>query len=96
MTRVSYFVALLLGIGIYLGIRNLAFRNSAACMYLKTSDSINLCYEWRSVKNPKGYLVLLHMMPATKESWDTFAKKMQREGYASVAIDLRGHGESDG
>jgi len=37
----------------------------------------------------------LHMMPATKESWRTFAETMQGRGYTSLAIDLRGHGQSE-
>jgi esterase/lipase len=36
------------------------------------------------------------MMPADKESWNEFAGFMQEAGYESLAIDLRGHGESDG
>jgi len=38
--------------------------------------------------------LLLHMMPATKESWNDFASIIQKNGYAALAIDLRGHGES--
>jgi dienelactone hydrolase len=34
------------------------------------------------------------MMPATKESWNEFASIIQINGYAALAIDLRGHGES--
>lgn len=38
--------------------------------------------------------LLLHMMPATRESWNEFASIIQNNGYAALAIDLRGHGES--
>jgi alpha-beta hydrolase superfamily lysophospholipase len=34
------------------------------------------------------------MMPATKESWDSIAGKLLQRGYASLAFDQRGHGES--
>ncbi|MDI6717562.1 MAG: alpha/beta fold hydrolase [Patescibacteria group bacterium] len=44
--------------------------------------------------NPKGWLVLTHMMPAVKESWEDLANELQVEEYESLAIDLRGHGES--
>jgi len=40
------------------------------------------------------YAILLHMMPATKESWEAFAEKLQTAGYTTIAIDERGHGES--
>jgi len=39
-------------------------------------------------------VVLLHMMPAAKESWDEFASVLHKEGWSVLAIDLRGHGES--
>ncbi|MBX4198088.1 alpha/beta hydrolase [Candidatus Parcubacteria bacterium] len=41
-------------------------------------------------------LVLLHMMPATKESWNVCAEAFNKVGYDVLAIDLRGHGESGG
>ncbi len=39
-------------------------------------------------------ILLLHMMPAAKESWNDFAKALNQEGFSVLAIDLRGHGES--
>jgi pimeloyl-ACP methyl ester carboxylesterase/predicted small secreted protein len=39
-------------------------------------------------------VLLLHMMPSTKESWNDLAPKLQRAGFSVLAIDLRGHGES--
>ena len=39
-------------------------------------------------------VLLLHMMPATKESWNVFADALNKEGMTVLAIDLRGHGES--
>ncbi len=38
--------------------------------------------------------LLVHMRPATKESYKELAKFLQEKGYSSLAIDLRGHGES--
>jgi esterase/lipase len=38
--------------------------------------------------------LLLHMMPATKESWRDFAEKLASHNLSSCAIDLRGHGVS--
>jgi len=38
--------------------------------------------------------LLLHMMPAAKESWDEFAGLLLGAGFTVLAIDLRGHGES--
>lgn len=65
-------------------------------MKLKTSDDIEIIgdfYPASDVENaPAG--VLLHMLPATKESWKDFARKLNQEGFQCLAIDLRGHGES--
>jgi len=39
--------------------------------------------------------LLLHMMPAIKESWSSFANVLLSQGFKIIlAIDLRGHGES--
>ncbi|TSC63142.1 MAG: alpha/beta hydrolase fold protein, partial [Parcubacteria group bacterium Athens0416_74] len=60
---------------------------------LKTEDNLDIVGLYYPSPASKGVL-LLHMMPATKESWNEFAPKLQSEGYQVLAIDLRGHGES--
>jgi len=65
-------------------------------MHLVTSDKVKIAYKLYEVKNSDGWLILTHMMPAAKESWREFAVAAQKMGYESIAIDLRGHGESDG
>ena len=49
-----------------------------------------------AVNSPKGWLLMAHSMPETKESWNIFASDMQKFGYESLAFDLSGYGESDG
>ncbi len=39
-------------------------------------------------------VILLHMMPEDRSSWTMFAPELVARGYASLAIDERGHGES--
>lgn len=41
-------------------------------------------------------LLLLHMLGSDRESWREFALDGQRQGYSSLALDIRGHGESGG
>lgn len=43
--------------------------------------------------NPQG-VILLHMMPATRTSWNTFAELLNQHGYHVLTFDLRGHGDS--
>lgn len=63
---------------------------------LITSDGIEISGEfWPAEANaPAG--IILHMMPATKDSWKDFSRKLNNEGFQCLAIDLRGHGESAG
>lgn len=41
-------------------------------------------------------VLLLHMMPATKDSWIQLANRLFHRGMNVLAIDLRGHGDSGG
>lgn len=63
----------------------------------QTSDHVKIAAEYYSApsSSPKG-IVLAHMMPATKESWQEFATELQQVNFHVLAIDLRGHGESGG
>ncbi|OGL62612.1 hypothetical protein A3C09_02050 [Candidatus Uhrbacteria bacterium RIFCSPHIGHO2_02_FULL_47_44] len=61
---------------------------------LKTVDNIEIVGIYRTPPDATHAAILLHMMPATKESWDAFSTALEEVGYASLAIDLRGHGES--
>jgi alpha-beta hydrolase superfamily lysophospholipase len=63
---------------------------------LTTSDNIRIAGHWYPVAEPRGWALLLHMMPATKESYGNLAEELQRRNVASLAIDFRGHGESQG
>jgi len=38
--------------------------------------------------------LFLHMMPATRQSWSALADRLAGDGFATLAIDMRGHGES--
>ncbi len=58
-----------------------------------TSDGITIVADYYP-SSGKRFALLLHMMPATKESWRPFAEKLVVAGYAVLAIDERGHGES--
>ncbi|MFH1405565.1 MAG: alpha/beta fold hydrolase [Patescibacteria group bacterium] len=60
---------------------------------LTTSDQIEIIGDYYLSEGNK-FAILLHMMPATKESWVEFAPKLVEKGYTCLAIDERGHGES--
>ncbi len=59
-----------------------------------TADGVEIAGVFTPVPNARGTALLLHMMPAAKESWAAFSDLLAARGIASLAIDLRGHGES--
>ena len=61
---------------------------------LTTSDEITIKADFFPEKTNKA-VVLLHMYQNKKESWDFFIDSLRKEGYNVLAIDFRGHGESD-
>lgn len=66
---------------------------------IKTSDNVNVVGNFYPPAAPDVSMlpgvILLHMMPATKESWRGLAQKLNSAGFQCLAIDLRGHGESE-
>lgn len=59
-----------------------------------TEDGVMIVGEHREGSAGGPAALLLHMMPATKESWRALAEALSARGFATLAIDLRGHGES--
>lgn len=59
-----------------------------------TTDGVAIAGEYLAGQVGGPAALLLHMMPATKESWRPFAVRLQAAGFSVLAIDLRGHGES--
>ncbi len=70
-------------------------QNSISTITLTTTDNTRIVGDYYHGSTSAGVL-LLHMMPATRESWDDIALKFQDHGFHVLAIDLRGHGESEG
>lgn len=58
-----------------------------------TEDGVKIIGEYWDANTTKAIL-LLHMMPATKESWHVITNDLNKQGYKVLTIDLRGHGES--
>ena len=63
-------------------------------IFLTTKDGVKIVANLYPAELPMGWIVFSHMMPAAKESWNDLAEQFCGAGYESVAVDLRGHGES--
>lgn len=62
---------------------------------ITTSDGVQLAADVYGKGGNGPQALLLHMMPATKESWRPFVPLLLDRGFVRVlAIDLRGHGGS--
>jgi pimeloyl-ACP methyl ester carboxylesterase len=62
----------------------------------ETADGVSIAGSWSAPEGSRVSVLLLHMWPSTKESWEPFQVLLAERKIASLAIDLRGHGESSG
>ncbi len=60
----------------------------------KTLDNVHIVGNWSPSPTTIGLAILLHMMPLDRKSWSSFQDVLRRHNIASLAIDMRGHGES--
>ena len=61
---------------------------------ITASDGVEIVADFYDSNSTSGVL-LVHMMPATKESWNAFAQQLQKNNFKALAIDLRGHGKTE-
>ena len=62
---------------------------------LKTDDNINIKATFYKGKGDMPSIILLHMLGRSRSDWNELGIELQKLGYNAVAIDLRGHGQSD-
>jgi pimeloyl-ACP methyl ester carboxylesterase len=60
----------------------------------KTVDDVQIVADWVTSPTTAGAVILLHAFPLARQSWAAFQRALALRGLASLAIDLRGHGES--
>lgn len=64
---------------------------------LRTQDGVNIAASFYAPpKSGAAGVVLVHMVGRNRGDWADLAGELQAAGYAVLAIDLRGHGESGG
>lgn len=68
----------------------------AQMVEFSTKDNMVIIGDFYEADGSGAAALLLHMMPADRKSWVDFAASLEKVGLSSLAIDLRGHGESQG
>jgi dienelactone hydrolase len=64
---------------------------------LRTTDGISLAATWyEPAAGPAPAVILVHMLQRSRKDWDSVGSRLASEGIGALAIDLRGHGESQG
>lgn len=72
-------------------------RPPAGTTMLTTSDGVQLSMQVTEPNGaPKGILVLAHSLGGSKADWADFVSVANGQGYATVAFDFRGNGDSQG
>lgn len=66
-------------------------------VHLRTSDGIEIVGDYVSAgdaAHPAPVAILLHMYGSNRSSWAPLITPLHEAGFSTLAIDLRGHGES--
>lgn len=66
-------------------------------VHFVTEDSVTIAgsyYDSDSLSASAPALILLHMLGKDRSTWQDFAVRASKAGFAVLSIDLRGHGES--
>src|SRR3989338_7599931 len=65
---------------------------------LTTEDNKQIAYSFYPAAKGTGGTgaVLLHQLRKDRHDFDVFGPKLRDAGFSVIAIDVRGHGESDG
>jgi pimeloyl-ACP methyl ester carboxylesterase len=60
----------------------------------QTPDGFTIAATMLEGRRPAPAIVLVHMLGRSRRDWEPAAEKLADEGFTTLAIDLRGHGES--
>jgi alpha-beta hydrolase superfamily lysophospholipase len=69
---------------------------AADTVSLRAADGTALSAVWHPPSQPAPAVLLVHMLSRSHREWDPAAQALSAAGFAVLALDLRGHGESSG
>ena len=62
---------------------------------LRTEDGVTLSATWYEPSvRPAPAVVLVHMLNRSRRDWEAVASRLASSGIGAIAVDLRGHGDS--
>lgn len=64
--------------------------------YLISQDHLKIVYRQWPMAHAKGSVVIVHGLKDHSGRYQEFAQRLNAAGYSAYALDLRGHGQSDG
>lgn len=62
----------------------------------KSVDGVPLVAEWRAPRRGQPVFILLHGLGAGRGEWKMFQARAAGAGWGTLAVDMRGHGDSGG
>lgn len=62
--------------------------------FLQASDGFKIFYEYETVPEEEGCVLLVHGWGMNSGEWSSFKGDLLNDGWSVLAIDLRGHGSS--
>lgn len=73
----------------------LASEFAPEAVWISTEDGYSVRADYFAPASaPKGAVILLPMLGRDRNDWRDFAAALREDGYAALALDLRGHGET--
>jgi alpha-beta hydrolase superfamily lysophospholipase len=76
-----------------------AFTSNASAaqrVTFRTDDGVTLAATWYEPPSRGPAVILVHMLQRSRQDFEALAIRLSNEGIGALAIDLRGHGESQG
>lgn len=70
--------------------------DAAETVALRASDGTTLSAAWYAPAGTSPAVLLVHMLTRSHDEWDPTAQALNVSGFGVLAIDLRGHGASEG
>ena len=68
--------------------------NGKKIINFQTKDGVKITGDFLDAQSKKS-VILLHILPGNRQDWDEFAQILQKNSYNALAIDERGHGDSE-